>query len=157
MSTTPKADPAAYPLMRENALMRLRIKNLPDDAVHIVLMDWNVGRGTATVLAAADGTASVYLSSGGGFIGGGQKYPEIRKAALHAIYLATGSLSQFEKTEKADLPPAGDVYFYLTTSSGVRRAIAKEVSLRDGTNPLSSLGGIMQKIISEYRLKFPND
>ena len=34
-----------------------------------VLMDWGISRGTVTVAAFADGTASVYLSSGGGSIG----------------------------------------------------------------------------------------
>src|SRR5215831_4132356 len=31
-----------------------------------VIMDWPVGNGTATVVAISDGTASIYLSSGGG-------------------------------------------------------------------------------------------
>ena len=35
-----------------------------------IVMDGGVTKGTATVPALSDGTASVYLSSGGGFIGG---------------------------------------------------------------------------------------
>lgn len=151
-----KADPAIYPKLREHALLRIRLNNLSGDSVHSVLMDWNVSNGTATVLAAADGTASVYLSSGGGFLGGGQKYPELRNAALHAVHLATDLFKYFNATETIDLPVPGDVFFYLTTSNGVRRAIAKEADLRTGIGPLAPLGAIMQRIIMEYRLKFPN-
>jgi hypothetical protein len=151
MNTPNRADPAIYPKMRRHAL-EIRLPNLATDAVHAVLMDWHVGNGTASVLAAADGTASIYLSSGGGFIGGGQRYPAIREAAHHAVLLATGLLSQLEITEKTDLPPSGDVYFYVTTSRGMRLAIAKEVNLRDGTDPLAALGATMQKIVTDYRL-----
>ncbi|HEX6495514.1 MAG TPA: hypothetical protein VF018_08530, partial [Acidobacteriaceae bacterium] len=86
-----RADPAIYVQLREHAL-QLRLSYLANNSVQVVLMDWNVSNGTATVLAAADGTASVYLSSGGGFLGGGQKYPTIRDAALRAIHLATNLL-----------------------------------------------------------------
>jgi hypothetical protein len=151
----PKADPTIYPKLREHALLKIRLENLSGDSVHSVLMDWNVSNGTATVLAAADGTASLYLSSGGGFLGGGQKYPELRNAALHAVHLATGLFSHFDTTESIDLPAAGEVFFYLTTSNGVRLAIAKEVNLRTGNDPLASLGAIMQEIITQYRMNFP--
>jgi hypothetical protein len=151
MNTPPKADPAIYKVMRENALLRVRLQNLEDHSVHSVLMDWHVGNGTATVLAAADGTASIYLSSGGGFIGGGQKYPQIREAALRAVHLATGLLSQFEITEETELPPTGNVNFFFTTNSGVRLATAKEANLRNGTDPLTALGNTMQKIVTLYR------
>lgn len=154
MNTPQKADPAIYRSLRENAL-KLRPNSLRNDAVHAVLMDWNVGNGTATVLAAADGSASIYLSSGGGYIGGGQKFPEIREAALQAIQVATSLLSQFKKTETSNLPAEGEVFFYLTNNTGAHLAVATEVKLEAGTDPLGSLGEIMQQIISEYRLKFP--
>jgi hypothetical protein len=44
----------------------------------VVIMDWGVTEGTATAVAFSDGTASVYLSSGGGFIGGAS-HESIRK------------------------------------------------------------------------------
>jgi hypothetical protein len=147
----PKADPAIYAKMRASALT-MHDPDLAGDAVAVVLMDWYVGNGTASVLAASDGTASLYLSSGGGFIGGGQRYPQLREAAQQAVHLATKLISQFAATEATDLPPNGEVYFYVSTSSGVRRAIAKETDLRNGTDPLLVLGNTMQQIVTLYRL-----
>jgi hypothetical protein len=154
MDSSPRADPAMYRKLRDH-MLRSKQPNFEPDAVQAVFMDWHVGNGTATVFAAADGSASVYLSSGGGFLGGGQKYPAICNAALHAVQIAVGLLSQFKSTETIDLPPAGDVYFYLTTSSALRIAVAKEANLRAGTDPLLALGAIMQQIVTQYRLNSP--
>jgi hypothetical protein len=154
-SPTPgKADPSIYPKMRAHAL-EMRNASLPVDAIYIVLMDWHVGGGTATVLAAADGTASIYLSSGGGFLGGGQRYPELNQAAKRAVQLTAESRSQFEAAQNTDLPPSGQVYFYLITNGGLHRATAYESKLKDGTDPLVALGTAMQEIVTQYRLNSP--
>lgn len=154
METPRKADPATYATMRRHAL-ETRLPHLPRRAVHSVLMDWHVDRGTATVLAAADGTASVYLSGGSGFLGGGQQFAEIRQAALHAVGIATSLESQFEPTDITALPALGDVTFYVTSNHGIRVAVAAEARLRAGTDPLAALGGAMQRIVTEYRVRYP--
>jgi hypothetical protein len=148
-----KADPAIYSQMRRHAL-ETHLPNLPRDAVHVALMDWHVDKGTVTVVAAADGTASLYLSSGGGYIGGSEKVPAIREAALHAVALATSLRFHFQRTEASPLPALGDVTFYISTAEGVSRAVAAEAKLRAGADPLAALGGAMQRILTEYRLNF---
>ncbi len=154
MDTPRKADPATYAMMRRHAL-EMRMARLAPGSVQSVLMDWHVDRGTVTVLAAMDGTASVYLSSGGGFIGGGQRYAQIREAALHAVSIATSHRSHFESTEMTALPALGDVTFYVVSFEGIGMAVASEARLRAGTDPLAALGGAMQRIVTEYRLRFP--
>ncbi len=154
MEKARKADPGVYAQMRRLAF-EIRLPKLERDAVHIVLMDWHVDKGTVTVLAAADGTASLYLSSGGGLVGGSERSPAIRGAALHAVKVATGMRLHFERTEITPLPSLGDVNFYLTTNDSVRMAVAPEGKLRAGTDPLSVLGAAMQKIVTEYRVNFP--
>jgi len=149
-----KTDPAIYSQIRRQAL-EARLPKIARGAVHVVLMDWHVDKGTVTVIASADGTASVFLSSGGRFMGGSEQVPAIRDAALHAVSLATGLQMHFERTETSPLPSLGDVTFYLTTGAGVYRAVAAEVKLRAGADPLAGLGGAMQRIVREYRMNFP--
>jgi hypothetical protein len=146
-----KADPAIYPRMRANALA-MHGKTLGSGTVVVVLMDWHVANGTASVLAASDGTASIYLSSGGGFLGGGQRYPQLHDAAQLAVHLADEAISHFQEAPSSDLPPNGEVFFYLTTNNVVRRAVAQESALRNGTDPLLALGNAMQQIVTLYRL-----
>jgi hypothetical protein len=148
-----KPDPAIYTQMRRQALET----NLPEVArggVHVVLMDWHVDKGTVTVVAAADGSASLYLSSGGGYIGGSEKVPAIREAALHAVGLATSLRFHFEPTQLSPLPSLGDVTFYINSGGVVGCAVAAESRLRAGADPLAGLSGAMQKIVTEYRLSF---
>lgn len=145
-----RAEPSNYLKMREQAL-RFRLPGLKENAVHAVLMDWFVGNGTATVVAVADGAASVYLSSGGGFTGGSESNTALRETALQAVQIAGRQRSLFRPIDDAVLPVAGEVLFYLTTSAGIHVAKADEDKLNVGTHQLTALGNAMQKIIMEYR------
>lgn len=146
-----KPDPAVYSQMRRLAL-ETQLPNIARGSVHVVLMDWHMDKGTATVAAAADGSASLYLSTGGGYIGGSEKVPAIREAALHAIALATGLRFHFERTDATPLPSLGDVTFYINTGARVSCAVVPQSRLRAGADPLAGLSGAMQRIITEYRL-----
>ena len=143
-------DPSIYLDMRERAL-QFRVAGLKENAIHTVLMDWFVGKGTATVVAVADGAASVYLSSGGGFIGGSESNPALRETAIQAVQIAGRELPLFRPIDDAVLPAPKEVLFYLTTSAGIHVAKADEDRLTAGTHQLADLGNTMQKIIMEYR------
>ena len=151
MSSPPRPDPAIYFKMRSNAL-QAPLPSSPNDSVNIVLMDWHVANGTASVLAAADGTASIYLSSGGGFIGAGQKSTAVRNLALQVVELARTLATHCHATESIDLPPKGEVFFYLRNTTSLRLGIATDAAMSAGTDPLTALGVAMQKIVSAYRV-----
>jgi len=59
-------------------------------------MDWGVRRGTATVVAVSDGTASIDYSTGGGAIGGAYARPGVRRAAAHAVAIAGKFLGRMQ-------------------------------------------------------------
>lgn len=144
------AGPSNYRKLREGAL-EFRLPGLKEDAIHTVVMDWSVGKGTATVVAVADGAASVYLSNGGEFIGGSESNSALRESAIKAVQIASQQLPLFRPIDDAVLPVRGEVLFYLTTSAGIRVAKAYEERLNAGTDQLTALGNAMQQIIMEYR------
>src|ERR1700753_320792 len=104
-----------------------------------------------TALAATDGTASLYLSSGGGFLGGGQKYPAIRETALNAVEVAGNLLAYFQPVAVHPPPAPGEIFFYVTSNEGVRFASAPEAALKAMKSPLGRLGAAMQQVITQYR------
>jgi hypothetical protein len=116
------------------------------------VMDWGLAGDTVTVVAIMDGTASVYLSRGGGWIGGGQSHDPIRKAAQKMLSAA----SEAQWTEKAaadfPLPQPAQVIFYVMTDAGVFTSTASQEELSAHRHPLSSLGDAAQTIITQYRL-----
>jgi hypothetical protein len=146
-----RANPAVYTKLREHALT-LPLPASKERIISMLVMDWYLTSGLASVVAAFDGSASIYLSNGGGFIGGAQKSTAVRAAAVHAVKAAEQVLAYFQTVQAADLPQRGNVYFYARTESGLLRAAASEKHLSDASDPLTALGGAMQNIITQYRL-----
>jgi len=114
-------------------------------------MDWGVNNGTATVVAVADGTVSIYLSGGGGSLGGGQGHAAIRAAGQKFLNLAKESLPRMQKTTEYPLPGRGQVYFYVRTTEGVFTARTSQEELNSRSHPFRYLGDAAQEIITQYR------
>lgn len=93
--------------------------SLPTDktVVYGVIMDWGMDGATATVVSYQTGDASMYLSSGGGVIGGGQ-HQNVNNAAKQFVNLAQTYLDKATKTETTGLPSTDQVKFYLLTNKG---------------------------------------
>jgi hypothetical protein len=133
-----KADPAVYLQFRENAV-KFRPSRLPENAIHVILMDWHVPSGTFTVLAAVDGTASLYLSSGGG-----PPWRRVASCVTEPASEAGCALTQmvfanFRPAASHPLPVPGSVSFYVATSSGVYVAVSSEDDLKSGISPFKAL------------------
>jgi hypothetical protein len=123
-TTRQKADPNNNPYfdMRNMALSatteQLGIK-LPKDETKIygVVMDWDLGEGTATLVAFLTGDASLYLSSGGGIIGGAG-HENVKVAVNNFIIKSETYISKTTKTEMTPLPEKNGVKFYFLTNNG---------------------------------------
>lgn len=77
--------------------------------------------GVASVVALADGTTSMYTSTGGGTIGAGARDAVAR--ATHALLAKLEeSIDLFPVDERVDLPAADMVQITLVTPTGRRRA-----------------------------------
>jgi hypothetical protein len=85
--------------------------------VYGVVMDWDVGSGIATLSSYATGDASMYLSSGGGMIGGGQ-HEKVSTAAKAFVDKAQTYLAKASKTDATPLPDKDCVRFYFLTNKG---------------------------------------
>jgi len=115
-----------------------------------VVMDWALDSGYVTVAALSDGNASVYLSSGGGSIGG-RLHESIRKAAEEMVAAAAEVQPQMDATTAHPLPQSGEVDFYLRTDAGLFTAKDTVTDLSSQRSPFSKLGNAAQEIITRYR------
>jgi hypothetical protein len=93
----------------------------PIRSVWGVVMERGFAKGVATVVALADGTASMYLSNGGSAVGGGA-YPPAHAAALKLCEQAADVLGETTPTHEFPAPAKGRVRFYVLTLEGVRVA-----------------------------------
>jgi len=114
-------------------------------------MDFGVTQGTATVVAFSDGHASIYLSSGGGFLGGAESHDSIRNAAKRMVAIAAECQPQAHPTKSYPVPERGGVIFYFLTDSGVFTAAASEDDLSTHRHSMSKLGDAAQEVITQYQ------
>lgn len=116
-----------------------------------VVMEKGVPEGSYTLVALTDGNASIYLSSGGGSIGGGA-HETIRKAAQAMVALAATFQPQATATKEFPLPRNGQTIFYLLTDSGTFTFSASEQALGEERHPWSPLFHAGHEVIGQYRL-----
>lgn len=116
-----------------------------------VLMETGYPEATATVVAFADGSASIYISTGGGFIGG-MSHETVRRAAIGMVQSAGPAQPHTTPASTFPLPARGQTVFYLHTDAGVFTGEAAEQQLATRRHPLSALFFAGHELITQYRL-----
>ena len=117
-------------------------------------MELSQATAIATIVAVADGTVSMYLSTGGGVLGAGS-HAVVRAAADRFRTVAADSRGLLERTEEFPLPEPGHVRFHVRTGDGAYSGGAAEAALRIGRHPLSPLHDAGQDLLTEIRLSTP--
>ncbi len=115
------------------------------------IMDIRFDEATVTVVGLADGTASIYLSNGGGFIGG-QQYDTVSAAARTFVDAATAALRVMRPAAGHPLPAVGYVTFYARTPTVTLTAEADEARLQSApAGPLAAMYAAGHGVIAAYR------
>jgi hypothetical protein len=120
------------------------------DEVVGVAMEMVMPSGTALVFGLRDGSASIYLSSGGGSLGG-QGRPPIDAAARRLVETARGLVAKLPRVVEHPLPAAGRIRLSIFTPAGVHAAEAAESELVGGNELLPLFRGA-HEIITGFRL-----
>ncbi len=114
------------------------------------LMETGYEPAVASLVVFADGSTSLYFSTGGGVIGAGE-HAQVRVAALAFLEKSEALLSNLTTTTETPLPGKGRVRFYVRTFTGIRTAEAGEQELAQGRHALSSLFFAGHDVIAEVR------
>ena len=92
------------------------IKTADDMSPYGLIIDMGVARGTATLAAFSSGDASLYLSSGGGIIGG-VGHASVREATRKWLHTAEVRLTSFAPATEFPLPATGYVRLSVSHNS----------------------------------------
>jgi hypothetical protein len=115
------------------------------------LMELGYPQAVATLAVFADGTASLYVSTGGGVIGAGEHAP-VRAAAREFLGTMGRHLGDLAAADQTPLPESGRVRFYARTSDGTLGAEAGAEELGSGAHPLSAAYHAGHAVIAQMRL-----
>lgn len=116
-----------------------------------VVMEFAATVASCLVFGLRDGSASFYVSTGGGAIGG-QGQPAINAAAKKLVEVARPFAARFPLVDDYPLPAKGRVRFSILTVAGVRAAEADEAELSRGQGELLPLFAGAHQIITGFRL-----
>jgi hypothetical protein len=150
-------------IMIDNPMMELRQKLLalkpeelglgPKDFPHEVwgiLMETGFPEGSFTLVGLADGTASLYFSTGGGIIGAGG-HESVENALGDFLSAANHYISEAKPAKATPLPEDGQVNFYFLTQKGVYTYSAPEEMLGEEKDKLTPLFFAGHNVIFEMR------
>lgn len=116
-----------------------------------VVMETGYPVGSATLVCLADGTTSLYFSTGGGILGSSE-YTPIAEASRALVTLAESNLQHASLIHEFPLPEVGQVRFILLTYSGLFTGEAPQRTLAVGDHELSTLYLKAQGILEQLRL-----
>jgi len=122
--------------------------------IYGVIMDWDIGDGTATLVSFISGDASLYFSSGDGTIGEDGN-ENIKHAAKEFVTKAGNYLSKAVKTDATPLPGKGIVKFYFLTTDGKFVAEEEMINLENNSSEWLDLFEEANKLITEIRTSAP--
>jgi hypothetical protein len=116
-----------------------------------VLMELGYPQTVATLAVFADGTSSLYISTGGGVIGAGEHKP-VRAEAEKFLFTAQSFVEHFEPADGTPYPKAGRVRFYVRTFEATLTAEADEQELGRKIHKLGPLFHAGHAVITQMRL-----
>src|SRR5437879_6172146 len=123
---------------RSGEAVSLAPPNVGPIDVIAVMIEFGSAAGTATFVAANDGTASMYASSGAGIIGMGF-HPSVAAVSLALIGCAQGFLEVLPKVAQFPLPRNQNVALRIITRTGVHSAEVVEAAAIRDDSPISPL------------------
>jgi hypothetical protein len=147
-----------YQRLRTQALnvtaAQLGLEPDPKAPIHAVIMETGYADAVATFACFRDGTVSLYLSTGGGVIGGGQ-HESVRSACFELLSITNEYAQDFiaacERVSAFPLPGEDEVFFYLATNGAVHRAQCAEDALAEQRDPFSALFNNCHAVMAELR------
>jgi hypothetical protein len=119
--------------------------------VWAVLMEMGSDTGTASLVAVADGTTSLYLSTGGGVIGAGE-HQAVRRASEAFLEAAEAHLDRLQAISEAPLPKTGAIRFHARTFDSLQSAEVEEGDLVAGRSELTPLFHAGHEVLTQLRL-----
>ena len=115
------------------------------------LMDTGYPNGTATVVCLADGTTSLYTSTGGGILGAGM-HESVAAPSRHVLAVVEKHLNQMPPSTEDTLPNPDWVVMRALTFTDRRAVPAEEDELAYHRHALAEIFHAFHAVITQLRL-----
>lgn len=151
--TSSYEDLRAQVLSPEN--IRMAVKTPEDGAPYPpvlgVALEESMDAGSYFVFGLLSGTASLYLSSGGGSLGGEGQAP-VKNAAIALTTLGAGYADKAPVVEAAPVPAANRVQFILLGADGIRAIEFAQSEVSSDGHEWQPLYAAAHEVITAFRV-----
>ena len=131
---------------------QLGLIGIGKEDVYGIISEMDLDGTTVTVVAYSTGDASLYLSSGGIFIGAGQ-HESVQRVVKKYVVQGKKYLNKASKIEKADFPKSGMTNFNFLTGNGIYSIAKKTSELESRKSEFSNLFMELNEVITQIRIK----
>jgi hypothetical protein len=131
---------------------QLELIEIDNDKVYGLVTEMFMNKGTATIVGFLSGDASIYLSSGGGFIGGGN-HEDVNSKVKEIIDQIQKYKSKSIKIENADLPKQNEINFNFLTKNGIYQINGNMNEIMSEKSEFTELYKEVDKIMTLIRIK----
>src|SRR5882672_507133 len=115
------------------------------------IMELGYAQAVASLCVFAEGTVSLYVSTGGGIAGAGEN-PSVREEAERFLTVTEAHVADFERADETPPPLPGRVRFYVRTFRTTLTAEAEEQDLGQNRHKLSPVFHAGHAVITQMRL-----
>jgi len=150
-----KLEKNIYPELRQRSFtikpedLGIDFNNLNSSAYGLI-MDFAFPDATITLVTFKTGDASLYLSTGGGIIGG-VAHENVRNVVFKFINEGNKYLKMMSKVTEYPTATSGKVIFYVLTKNGTYKIEEEELKLQNKQSNIWSLYYLGQDVITEIR------
>lgn len=123
--------------------------------VYGAIVDMKMEDRIVTLSCFIDGSASLLYSVGGGVLGLGQKFPNVRKASGTFVLNAMQAIPSCRKPKSLDLPSGSKHYIYLLTNEGIAFTMIDIMKLEDENKQRQFLFTLYKRVLDEIQLVSP--
>jgi hypothetical protein len=119
--------------------------------VWAAMMEMRLEHGYVTVASLADGTTSLYMSSGGGILGGGE-HQAVQVATFSFLGAVEAGLDKLSPVAEPPLPAPGTIRLHALTYWSPGTLEAPEAEVMEGRHPLGWMFDAGNDVVTQLRL-----
>lgn len=121
-----------------------------EDEPYKVLVEFFVSGSPVSIFCAIDGTASIYLGSGGGFINGSAENETIKQLAKSIVFEAKNIVETLETMTVFPIAEDGSINVFVVTERNIYGLTANQESVANKEFDIWKLYYLAVEIISMY-------
>lgn len=122
-----------------------------NEQVYAAVVDLSLTGGIVTLVCFIDGTVSLYYQNGGGMLGLGQEYEEVKKAGMSFLYSSGQALQYLKEAQNFSLPGNNIINVYLKVKESTYKAEIDMSDIRSQEKHIQFIDFLIQKTLNQIR------